>query len=116
RNLMRIAFDATALPPQSGGAGNYIARLLQGLKQLNTGDRFFVVAKRDDVDRLGPWPSGSGFEPVPVALRTRPHRLAWEQTAMPSLLRRIGIDLLHSPHYTVPLAFTSAARVVTFHD
>src|SRR5437667_2190168 len=113
---MRIAFDATALPRRAGGAGNYVAQLIEGLKRLKTGDSFFVFAKPEDVARLGPWPSGSGFEPVPVRLRTRPQRFGWEQTVMPSLLRRMGIDLLHSPHYTMPLAFTAAARVVTFHD
>jgi glycosyltransferase involved in cell wall biosynthesis len=49
-------------------------------------------------------------------MRTRPGRLAWEQIGLPRLLRRINADLLHSPHYTMPLVGVAATRVVTLHD
>jgi glycosyltransferase involved in cell wall biosynthesis len=112
---MRIAVDATALPRRAGGAGNYILRLVDALGKLNTSDRFYVIAKHGDVDRLRSGDGRNGFEPVAVRLRNRPHRLVWEQTMLPMLLRRLEIDLLHSPHYTMPIA-SRAARVVTFHD
>lgn len=46
---------------------------------------------------------------------TRTARLAWEQTTLPGLVRRLGVDVVHSPHYTMPLA-SRAASVVTLHD
>jgi glycosyltransferase involved in cell wall biosynthesis len=113
--MMRIAFDATALPPVAGGAGNYILRLVAALRDLGLDDRVYVICKPEDVERLGPWPGGSFFEPVAVRLRGRVHRLCWEQVGLPGLLRRLGAELLHSPHYTVPLA-APTRRVVTFHD
>jgi glycosyltransferase involved in cell wall biosynthesis len=112
---VRIALDATALPPTLGGAGNYIAGLVSGLRRLRAGDEIFVLCKPEDVDRLGPW-TGSGVEPVPVRLRNRGARLVWEQTGLPRWLRRAGVDLVHSPHYTMPLNLAGVARVVTFHD
>jgi glycosyltransferase involved in cell wall biosynthesis len=111
---MRIAIDATALPAQLGGAGNYIVRLINGLRTLNTGDRLLVIAKENDLDRLGPWTAQ--VEPVAVRLGSRPARLAWEQLLLPVTLRRLRVDLLHSPHYTIPLYGVDARRVVTFHD
>jgi len=36
---MRIAFDATALPPALSGAGNYIVQLAGALSRLRTVDR-----------------------------------------------------------------------------
>jgi len=42
-------------------------------------------------------------------------RLAWEQAGLPRLVRRLGADVLHSPHYTTPVRL-DAARVVTLHD
>lgn len=42
-------------------------------------------------------------------------RLAWEQTGLPLTLRRLGIDVHHSPHYTMPMA-TRRPVVVTVHD
>jgi glycosyltransferase involved in cell wall biosynthesis len=112
---VRIAFDATALPATLGGAGNYIVGLVSGLRRLGTGDTLFVLCKPEDVDRLGPW-DVARVEPVPVPLRDRGHRLVWEQTGLPRLLRRAGVDLLHSSHYTMPLSAVTVARVVTFHD
>jgi len=41
--------------------------------------------------------------------------MAWEQTLLPLLVRRLGIDVLHSPHYTSPL-IKPASSVVTFCD
>jgi glycosyltransferase involved in cell wall biosynthesis len=111
---MRIAFDATALPARPGGAGKYILRLVEGLCRLPIDGRLYVFAKAGDLDRFGSWPPHA--EPVPVRVATRPTRIAWEQTGLPVALRRLDIDLLHSPHYTLPLAAGRTARVVTFHD
>ena len=47
---------------------------------------------------------------------SRPARLAWEQTGLPRLVRAVRGDVLHSPHYTMPLGPMPAARVVTLHD
>lgn len=42
-------------------------------------------------------------------------RLAWEQAGLPHLARRTGVDVLHSPHYTLPLV-SPVPVVVTLHD
>jgi glycosyltransferase involved in cell wall biosynthesis len=44
-----------------------------------------------------------------------PRRLVWEQIAFPHLIRQMKLDLLHSPHYTLPL-FCPVPSVVTYHD
>jgi glycosyltransferase involved in cell wall biosynthesis len=61
-------------------------------------------------------PSGPRMSLVPVALTTRLQRLLWEQLVLPSLLRRLRIDVLHSPHFTAPIVTGSSRRVVTVHD
>ena len=45
----------------------------------------------------------------------RPERLVWEQRRAPQLARRIGVDLWHGPHYTMPLRL-AVPSVVTVHD
>src|SRR5690606_22655742 len=45
----------------------------------------------------------------------RPVRMAWEQVALPRLVRSTGAQVLHSPHYTMPVA-AGAPVVVTLHD
>ncbi len=42
-------------------------------------------------------------------------RIAWEQTALPGVLRRLHARLLHVPAFVGPL-FTSCPQVVTIHD
>ena len=58
---------------------------------------------------------------VPVEPRSRAGRLVWEQTTLPFLLRRLRVDVLHSPHHHTPLlpriaGLPALRRVVTFHD
>ncbi|MDQ2737712.1 MAG: glycosyltransferase family 4 protein, partial [Actinomycetota bacterium] len=42
-------------------------------------------------------------------------RLAWEQVALPVLAKRLAVDLMHSPHYTISLA-SPVPVVTTLHD
>jgi glycosyltransferase involved in cell wall biosynthesis len=42
-------------------------------------------------------------------------RMSWEQVGLPALVRRVRPDVLHSPHYTVPLA-VRVPTAVTLHD
>ncbi|HEX9077675.1 MAG TPA: glycosyltransferase family 1 protein, partial [Anaerolineae bacterium] len=52
---------------------------------------------------------------VRVSLPTRLLRIVWEQIRLPALARQYRLDLLHSPHYTMPFLLPCAS-VVTFHD
>jgi glycosyltransferase involved in cell wall biosynthesis len=51
----------------------------------------------------------------PEAIQRRPARLAWEQAGLPRVAREVGADVLHCPHYTMPLA-TDLPVVTTLHD
>lgn len=53
--------------------------------------------------------------PGPAAVAHRPARLAWEQTGLPMLAQQVGAEVLHSPHYTMPLR-AGRPVVVTVHD
>ena len=53
--------------------------------------------------------------PGPAAISHRPARLAWEQTGLPLLASQVDADVVHSPHYTMPLR-AGRPVVVTLHD
>lgn len=111
---MRIALDATALPSQPGGAGNYILNLGRALMELESPHEIIILTHKADrgLFKLRPnLEAGLYF----TSDRGRPHRLIWEQVSLPRLLKKLRIDLLHSPHYTIPL-HSSVPVVVTFHD
>jgi glycosyltransferase involved in cell wall biosynthesis len=110
---MRVGIDATAMPIRRTGAGNYIFNLVRSLSRVDRDNEYIVFAGSQqwralDVDV-------ANFSHVPVDLPRRGMRLLWEQTALPQHVRRRRLDVLHSPHYTMPLA-CSSRRVVTFHD
>lgn len=91
----------------------YIEGLLGGLDEL--GVAIDVVAKPADVARLRENAPGHRYHASPGGVAKRPIRFAWEQLGLPRLARRLGVDLIHSPHYTFPLS-TRMPSVVTVHD
>jgi len=111
---VRIAIDATSVPHQRAGAGTYICNLVQALAQVDRENTYFVFAKPETFERCDL--QRDGFRLMPVRVASRSARMLWEQAMLPLHLRRLGVDVLHSPHYTTPLAAIGWRRVVTFHD
>ncbi len=111
---MRIGIDATSLPPQPVGAGNYIIHLIRSFSSLQLEHELVVFAHQSGHDLLD-IPDKRALHWVVVSDKSPAQRLLWEQIALPVLVRRAGIDLLHSLHYTRPVALPCAS-VVTFHD
>ena len=108
-----VLMDCTAIPANHGGVARYIHGVLEGFES----DDFdlVVVAQHSDRERLeasAPWAT---VITAPRAVRARPLRLIWEQLFLPAVARRAGATVLHSPHYTFPLAWRGR-RVVTLHD
>src|SRR5581483_3201363 len=109
---MRLLLDVSAGPAQPAGAGVYTCRLAAELDRLGACD-LHLLARRGDGDRwaeLAPGATVHAAVPAP-----RPARLAWEQTRAPAFAARLGVDVWHGPHYTVPLRL-SVPAVVTVHD
>lgn len=108
-----VAVDATAIHPESGGAGRYVRELVAHLP--GAGVEAVVLARRGDT---GGWPGAARI--LRVAPDRRPLRLIWEQTRLLSTLgdRAPLAEVLHSPHYTMPERRPGPrpARVVTVHD
>jgi glycosyltransferase involved in cell wall biosynthesis len=101
------------VPPDRGGVGRYVDELLPAL--LAEGANLGVVAQAHDVAYYRTLLPGVDVHGAPGAAAGVAVRLAWEQTGLPLLLRRAGADVLHSPHYTMPLA-AGLPVVTTLHD
>lgn len=105
--------DATAVPADRGGVGRYVDALVDALDA--DGARVSVVCQRRDADLFASLAPHARIVEAPESVATRTARLAWEQTTLPRLVHRLAVDVVHSPHYTMPLA-ARAASVVTLHD
>ncbi|HLE15437.1 MAG TPA: glycosyltransferase family 1 protein [Anaerolineales bacterium] len=110
---MRIGIDATALPPQPVGAGNYIIHLIRSLAALDPAEQLVVFAQPGGLELINKPDIPVSWVIIPE--RSPFARLVWEQVGLPRLIRRLRIDLLHSLHYTRPF-WLPCASVVTFHD
>jgi glycosyltransferase involved in cell wall biosynthesis len=108
---LRLGIDVTALPPQPFGAANYIINLVQALLRIDATNEYVIFSK----PLHAPLFDSTRAQIVQTALASPLLRIAWEQTALPLLARQHRLDLLHSPHYTMPLVKT-CRTVVTFHD
>jgi glycosyltransferase involved in cell wall biosynthesis len=111
---MRIAYDATAIPRLMAGAAVYTYELARALAAVDRDNEYVIFARGDHFDDLPP--SRPGLRVLKVRATSRPQRLLWEQTVLPWRLRRLAMDVFHSPHHTLPLMPCGCRRVVTFHD
>jgi glycosyltransferase involved in cell wall biosynthesis len=109
----RVLIDATAVPAERGGVGRYVDALVAALDA--DGATITVVCQPRDAELYGRLAPRSRVVPTVESIATRTARLTWEQTTLPRLIRRLGVDVLHSPHYTTVLA-NPVASVVTLHD
>ncbi len=110
-----IALNALLLTGEasyrSAGIAVYIVNLLRQLAQTDAQLDYHVLSGCD------PFPADI---PLPV---TRPHwpvhsparRIAWEQFAMPWVLKRLHASLLHAPAFVAPL-IAPCPTVITVHD
>src|SRR5438093_12673971 len=109
---MRVLLDVSAVPPDPRGAGVYVVELARGLSEHAAVD-LLLLARRGDESR---WrtiaPVGEMHAIVPGP---RPVRLVWEQVEGPRMAGKLGVEVWHGPHYTLPLR-ARIPMVVTVHD
>jgi len=109
---VRLLLDVSAVPVRPVGAGVYTVELARELARREATDLHLVTRQADTARWSDIAPKATLHPEVPDA---RPRRLVWEQTGAPRLAARVGADLWHGPHYTLPLRLPIPA-VVTVHD
>ncbi len=115
RRVMRVGVDATAVPMQPTGAGNYIVNLVRTLGQVDRTNEYVIFGKSTHEEDLLPNGGTPNVRFIRQDFPSRGVRLAWEQVGLPRQVRSLRLDVLHSPHYTMPLRH-AARSVVTFCD
>jgi glycosyltransferase involved in cell wall biosynthesis len=105
---MKIAIDARKW--RDYGIGTYVRNVVRHLATLDRETTYFLFCDRSDEATLRDL--AENFVPVPD---DSPGYGLREHVSLPLKLRRLGANLLHSPHYVVPL-FCPTPSVVTIHD
>jgi glycosyltransferase involved in cell wall biosynthesis len=109
----RVLVDATAVPADRGAHGRYVDGLVSALGAA--GADLAVACQRADEERYGRLVPAARIVAAPPAVAHRPARLAWEQSGLPLVAQQVGADVIHSPHYSMPLR-PGMPTVVTVHD
>jgi glycosyltransferase involved in cell wall biosynthesis len=105
---MRIAIDARKL--NDFGIGTYIRNLVRYLPRLDTESEYFFLCRPEDREQL----SILSPKAQPVCTNASNYSIS-EHIRIPLRLRRLRVDLFHSPHYVLPF-FTPCRSLVTVHD
>jgi glycosyltransferase involved in cell wall biosynthesis len=107
---MRIGIDARFYGSLGKGLGRYTERLIAHLEDLAHEDTFVIFLRKENWD---------AFRPKSGAFRKVLADFRWysltEQRRMPALVKASGIDLMHYPHFNVPV-LAPKPFVVTIHD
>ena len=109
----RVLVDATAVPADRGAHGRYVDGLVCALGAA--GADLAVACQRADEERYGRLVPGARIVAAPPAIAHRPARLAWEQSGLPLVAQQVAADVIHAPHYSMPLR-PGVPTVVTVHD
>jgi len=103
-----ILIDARLSGLKHAGIGRYTQNLIEELARIDSENRFHLLLQ--DENQFPSLPDNFQFTLAPI----RHYTLA-EQLKLPSLVRSIKPNLVHFPHFNVPL-FCPAPFVVTIHD
>lgn len=109
---MRIGIDARFYGgEQSKGLGRYTQKLIEYLLEIENDENEYIIFLQEDAYHAWNYDHPRFF---PVLAPYRWYTLA-EQIFMPLLLFRARLDLVHFPHFNVPLLYRRPF-VVTIHD
>lgn len=110
---MKIGIDARMYGPKQAGLGRYVQQLITGLLEIDS-ENEFVFFVRDVRDPLLTSPY-KGEGKVSVVVADIPWYGLAEQIKFKKIIQKEKLDLMHFPHWNVPL-FYNDPFVVTIHD
>jgi glycosyltransferase involved in cell wall biosynthesis len=107
---MRIGIDARFYGSIGKGLGRYTQKLIENLEMADGDNEYFIFLRKDNFTEFNP--RNKNFKKVLADFR-------WysvvEQFSMPFMLLRYKLDVVHFPHFNVPL-FYRKKFIVTIHD
>ncbi|PZE93715.1 glycosyltransferase family 1 protein [Curtobacterium sp. MCLR17_039] len=110
---LTVLVDGTAVPRELGGVGRYVEGVVSHL--TDPALDVHLVVRPVHAEHFRAVAPDATVHTAPAWTDSVPLRFVWEQTGLPALGRRIGAQVLHSPHYTFPFGWRGGS-VVTLHD
>jgi len=114
KKVYRVGLDCRLAGRRHAGIGRYVENLIRELLQLpNQCEWVLFFSDPEQAEQvLGKWKETPHLKLVFSSVR---HYSLSEQLHLPGLFSRENLDLLHVPHFNVPLLY-QGRLVVTIHD
>lgn len=111
---MRIGIDARLSGAKHAGIGRYTQNLIRELVQQNKKHTIicFFHDEEQEKEVLGSLQKNKHVKSVIVPIR---HYTVAEQQHLPKLFKQHNLDLLHVPHFNVPILY-QGKLIITIHD
>jgi len=106
---MKILIDARLYGLENAGLGRYTMNLVNELQKIDNVNKYIILLRKRYYDKLE---FKKNWQKVKVDIR---HYSLSEQKVLPEIINKYEHDIVHFPHFNVPLLF-SGKYVVTIHD
>lgn len=108
--MFRIGIDARFYGPIGKGLGRYTQEIVDGITHLDPNHEYVIFLGRDNFDEFVPF--GPNVKKVLADVKWYGES---EQFLMPYYINQTKVDLMHFPHFNVPI-LCPVPFVVTIHD
>jgi len=112
---MRIGIDATIIREEITGTGFYITNLINGLARIDDSNDYFIFGEKKHLRKYIKT-NKKNFKIINKKFSNRIIRVLWESFIFPIELKKLRINVLHSPNYITPLFKLGFKIIVTVHD
>ncbi|MEK7623917.1 MAG: glycosyltransferase family 1 protein [Patescibacteria group bacterium] len=107
---MRIGIDARMMGPECGGIGRYIEQLVKKLLEIDKKNQYILFLRKQNFSIVN-----CQLSNVKCVLADIPWYSIAEQIKFKKIIKQQNVDLMHFPHWNVPI-FYNDPFVVTVHD
>ena len=107
--MARVGIDARLWGTKHTGIGRYVEQLVTNLKEVDKENEYVLFLRKEDFEKIE---VPSNWKKVVADIQ---HYTLKEQVVLPSIFSKEKLDILHVPHYNVPV-FYGGKFLITIHD
>ncbi len=113
---MQIAIDVRTINKPRSGVGYYVTNLIREMRSFDRENEYCLIANNGTVERE------FGFQPnfcqCQTTVSNENHLVGdlWENTVLPYMMNKKGIEVFHGPAFMIPLLKGNFKTVATIHD
>ncbi|MDE5950554.1 MAG: glycosyltransferase family 4 protein, partial [Acetatifactor sp.] len=117
---MRIGIDLLWVRVgKCGGTESYIRNLLDGFGRYDKSNEYVLLVSEDNGDSFDNYEEYPNIhrQTLPVESASQPRRILWENLHLDKTAKKLGIDVMFIPVYSMPMTYGSGIPYVSvIHD